>query len=142
MRTSPFLRAACAAALCTALGACEELPPAPGLPNAVPTATLYLTPVAPIYAGQTAVAFSAVGARDADGRVVSYVWNFGDGTPELATSETAVTHTFPDTPGRCLNMTYGVLLAVVDDKGERGFVSQAVTVTELPAPSSAECQGR
>jgi len=35
-----------------------------------------------------------------------------------------------------------VLLAVVDDKGERGFVSQPVTVTELPMPSSPECQGR
>ena len=131
-----------AGALLLALAACEELPPAPGLPNAVPTATLYLTPVAPIYAGQTAVAFSAVGARDADGRVVSYVWSFGDGTPEVATAEASVTHTFPDTPGRCLTMTYGVLLAVVDDQGERGFVSQAVNVTELPAPSSAECQGR
>jgi hypothetical protein len=35
-----------------------------------------------------------------------------------------------------------VLLAVVDDTGERGFVSRPVTVTELPVPSSAECQGR
>ncbi|HET9314316.1 MAG TPA: hypothetical protein VFQ51_01960 [Vicinamibacteria bacterium] len=49
---------------------------------------------------------------------------------------------FPDTPARCLNMTYGVLLAIVDDKGGRGFVTQNVTVTELPAPSAAECQAR
>ncbi|MET0554919.1 MAG: PKD domain-containing protein [Vicinamibacteria bacterium] len=142
MNTHCHLRAGCAAVLALTFAACEELPPAPGLPNAVPTATLYLTPVAPIYAGETPVAFSAVGARDTDGRVVSYVWNFGDGTPELATAEPAVTHTFPDTPGRCLDRTYGVLLAVVDDQGERGFVTQPVTVTELPAPSSAECQGR
>jgi hypothetical protein len=137
-----ILRILGAVALAALATACEELPPAPGLPNAVPTATLYLTPVAPIYAGQTTVAFSAVGARDADGRVVSYVWNFGDGTPEVATPDATVTHTFPDTPGRCLNVTYGVLLAVVDDQGERGFVSQPVTVTELPAPSSPECQAR
>jgi hypothetical protein len=142
MRRNVLRRAACATAAAALLTACEELPPAPGLPNALPTATLYLTPVAPIYAGQTTVAFSAVGARDADGRVVSYVWNFGDGTPEVATAETAVVHTFPDTAARCMNMTYGVLLAVVDDQGERGFVSQPVTVTELPAPSSSECQGR
>jgi hypothetical protein len=140
MRTNVLRAAVVAAAALVA--ACEELPPAPGLPNAVPTATLYLTPVAPIYAGQTTVAFSAVGARDADGRVVSYVWNFGDGTPEVTTAEATVLHTFPDTPGGCVNMTYGVLLAVVDDQGERGFVSQPVTVTELPAPSSAECQAR
>lgn len=142
MRRNVLRRAAGLAGALALLAACEELPPAPGLPNAPPTATLYLTPVAPIYAGQTTVAFSAVGARDTDGSVVSYVWNFGDGTPEVATADAAVIHTFPDTPVRCVNMTYGVLLAVVDDKGERGFVSQAVTVTELPSPSSAECQGR
>jgi hypothetical protein len=124
------------------LAACEDLPPAPGLPNAVPTATVYLTPVAPIYAGQTSVAFSAIGARDVDGKVMSFVWNFGDGTPEVATSDATVVHTFPDTPARCLNMTYGVLLAIVDDKGERGFASQNVNVTELPAPTAAECTGR
>jgi PKD repeat protein len=124
------------------LAGCEELPPAPGLANAPPTASVYLTPVAPIYAGQTPVSFSALGARDVDGRVMSFVWNFGDGTPEMTTTEATVVHTFPDTQARCLNMTYGVLLAVVDDKNERGFASQNVTVTELPAPTAAECQGR
>jgi hypothetical protein len=124
------------------LCSCEELPPAVGLANEPPTATVYLTPVAPIYAGQTPVAFSAIGARDVDGQVVSYVWNFGDGTPEVSTASGSVSHTFPDTAARCLNMTYGVLLAVVDDKGDRGFASQNVTVTELPAPTAAECQPR
>ena len=83
-----------------------------------------------------------MGARDVDGNVVSFVWNFGDGTPEVSTPEPSVQHVFPDTPARCLNMTYGVLLAIVDDKGGRGFVTQNVTVTELPAPSAAECQAR
>jgi hypothetical protein len=131
-----------ALAVAAMLSGCEELPPAPGLPNQPPTATVYMTPVAPIYAGQTPVAFSAVGARDVDGTVVSFVWNFGDGTPEVSTPEPSVRHVFPDTAARCLNMTYGVLLAIVDDKGGRGFVTQNVTVTELPAPSAAECQPR
>ena len=128
--------------LATVLAACEDLPPAPGLTNAPPTAAVYLTPVAPIYAGQTSVSFSALGARDPDGQVMSFVWNFGDGTPEVTTTDATVRHTFPDTQARCLNMTYGVLLAIVDDKGERGFASQNVTVTELPAPSAAECSPR
>jgi hypothetical protein len=121
---------------------CEDLPPAPDVPNQPPTASFYFTPVAPIWAGQTAVAFSAINARDPDGRVVSYVWNFGDGTPEQTTTEPSVRHVFPDTAARCLNMTYGVLLAVVDDKGERGAASLGVTVTEAPAPTAAECQAR
>ena len=128
--------------LAALLAACEDLPPAPGLANAPPTASVYLTPVAPIYAGQTAVAFTALGPRDIDGRVTSFVWSFGDGTPEVSTSDTTVVHVFPDTQARCLNMTYGVLLAIVDDKGERGFASQNVTVAELPAPSATECQPR
>ncbi|HET9314317.1 MAG TPA: PKD domain-containing protein [Vicinamibacteria bacterium] len=81
---------ALALASAAVLSGCEELPPAPGLPNQPPTATVYMTPVAPIYAGQTPVAFSAVGARDVDGSVVSFVWNFGDGTPEVSTPEPSV----------------------------------------------------
>jgi hypothetical protein len=57
MRTNVLRRAAGVTAALALVAACEELPPAPGLPNALPTATLYLTPVAPIYAGQTTVAF-------------------------------------------------------------------------------------
>lgn len=120
--------------------ACEELPPAPDVPNEPPSAAFYFTPMAPIYSGQTPVAFSAVGARDNDGQIVSYIWNFGDGTRVETTPGPSILHTFPDTAARCLNMTYGVLLTVVDDKGGQGFASLGVTVTELPAPTAQECQ--
>jgi hypothetical protein len=129
-------------ALAALLAGCEDLPPAPELPNQPPTASFYFTPVAPIWAGQTAVAFSAINARDPDGQVVSYVWNFGDGTPEQTTTGPSTTHTFPDTAARCMSVTYGVLLSVVDDKGGRGAASQGVTVVEAPAPTAAECQPR
>lgn len=118
---------------------CEELPPAPELPNTVPVASFFLTPVAPIYAGRSPVAFNAMGSRDDDGQIVAYVWNFGDGTPEETTTGSAIQHTFRDTGARCLNITYGVSLVVVDERGGRGVASQGVTVTQLPAPSSAEC---
>jgi hypothetical protein len=88
------------------------------------------------------VAFSALGTHDDDGQVVSYVWNFGDGTPEMTTPDPKVQHTFPDTAARCMTVTYGVMLVAVDDKGGRGVANQAVTVTEAPAPTSAECVGR
>lgn len=126
--------------LIVGLQGCEELPEAPTLPNTLPTATFFLTPIAPIYAGQTGVRFNAVGSRDTDGQVVSYVWNFADGTGEQTTAEPAVTHVFTDTGARCLNITYGVSLTVVDDRGGRSVFSQAVTVTELPAPNALECQ--
>lgn len=126
-------------ALALALAGCEKLPAAPVAPNLPPTSSFYYTPVAPIYAGQTPVAFSAVGSRDDDGHIASFVWNFGDGTPEQTTTSADVVHVFPDTGSRCLDITYGVSLQVVDEQGERGVASQAVKVTELPAPTSQEC---
>ena len=120
---------------------CEKLPAAPELPNQIPVATFAYTPVAPIYAGNTAVAFSALGTHDGDGQIVSYVWNFGDGTPEETTPEPSFRHTFPDTPSRCMTVTYGVMLVAVDDRGGRGVATQSVTVTELPAPNAPECVG-
>jgi PKD repeat protein len=130
---------ALASSLALALAGCEELPPAPVAPNLPPTSTFYYTPVAPIYAGQTAVAFSAAGSRDDDGHIAAFVWNFGDGTPEQTTTTADVVHIFPDTGSRCLDITYGVSLQVVDEQGDRGVASQAVTVTELPAPTSQAC---
>jgi hypothetical protein len=125
--------------LASSLG-CEKLPAAPEVPNAMPTSTFFFTPVAPIYAGSTPVSFSAMGARDQDGQIASYVWDFGDGTPEDTTSVPSVVHVFPDTASRCMTVTYGVSLVVVDDKGGRGVASLPVTVTELPAPTAQECQ--
>jgi hypothetical protein len=122
--------------------ACEELPAAPEPANVPPSSVFFFTPVAPIYAGATTVAFNASGARDPDGQIVSYVWNFGDGTPEETTASPSHAHTFPDTASRCLNVTYGVSLTVVDERGGRGVASLPVTVTELPAPTAQECQPR
>lgn len=124
----------------TAAAACEKLPAAPELPNELPSAAFFLTPVAPIYAGRTSVLFNAMGSRDMDGRIVSYIWNFGDGTREETTTASNIEHVFPDTSARCLTVTYGASLVVVDDKGGRGVAAQAVTVTELPAPTAAECR--
>jgi PKD repeat protein len=121
---------------------CEKLPAAPDLPNELPVATFAYTPVAPIYAGTTPVAFNALGTHDDDGQVVSYVWNFGDGTPEQTTQSPTFQHTFPDTAARCITVTYGVILVAVDDKEGRGVATQNVTVTELPSPTSQECVGR
>jgi len=131
-----------APALALALPACEELPAAPTAPNLLPASTFFFTPVAPIYAGQTPVGFNAMGSHDTDGHIASYVWNFGDGTPEETTTTAQIAHVFPDTPSRCMEVTYGVSLQVVDELGGRGVASQPVRVTELPAPTAQECQPR
>lgn len=104
--------------------ACEDLP------NVPPAAAFIFSPVSPIVAGSTAVVFNASGSLDADGRIVSYVWDFGDGTPSQTDPGPVATHVFPDRPSTCVQFVYAVLLAVVDDKGDRDTASQNVTVTE------------
>jgi PKD repeat protein len=136
MRKLALVGLVLAAPVVLATSACEDLPAAPNVP---PTATFIYNPVSPITAGETPVTFNAVGSRDSDGNVASYVWNFGDNTPEVSTDNPTLVHVFPDTAARCVEITYAVLLTVVDDKGERGVASQQVKVIEAPVPGSAAC---
>lgn len=116
---------------------CEDLPAAPNIP---PTASFIYNPVSPIIAGDTAVTFNAVGSRDSDGTIDSYNWSWGDGTPDQSTTSPTIVHVFADTPVRCVDVTYAVLLTVVDDKGASGSASQQVKVTEVPLTGSAGCR--
>ena len=118
---------------------CEKLP---AIPNVPPIASFVYSPVSPINAGQTVVTFIASGSTDADGQIVSYTWNFGDGSPEETRTTPTITHLFPDTPATCLEIVYTVLLTVTDDKGAKSSASQTARVTELPAPTSVECTRR
>jgi microbial collagenase len=107
---------------------CEDLP------NLAPTASFVYSPVAPIVAGETVVSFNASASQDSDGRITSYVWNFGDGTPEVTNAGAATTHVFP--VRGCQEAIYTVLLTVTDDTGLSGFASQTVQV--LP-PGPPQC---
>ncbi len=122
------------------VAACQQLPAAPEV-NKPPTASFFFTPISPIYAGSTPVTFNASGSRDDDGRVVSYTWNFGDGSAPQTTDSPLLNHVFPDTPATCVIITYGVSLTVTDDKGATDLTSLPVAVTELPVPTSPECKG-
>ncbi|MGY1693261.1 PKD domain-containing protein, partial [Geodermatophilus sp. SYSU D01105] len=64
-------------------------------------------------------------SADADGRVASYAWEFGDGG--TGTGATA-SHTYAAAG------TYQVKLTVTDEKGATGTVTRAVTVTAPQPP--------
>jgi PKD domain len=107
--------------------ACENLPEAPNIP---PTAAFIYNPVSPIIAAATPVSFNAVGSKDSDGTIVTYTWSWGDGTSPTSASSPTALHVFADTPTRCTDVTYAVLLTVTDDAGDSSSISQQVRVTQ------------
>ena len=86
-------------------------------PNQLPTAAFTAT-TSPL-----AVAVNGATSVDADGTIVSYGWDFGDG--QTATGVTA-TNTYA-TAG-----TYTVTLTVTDNQGATGSTSQSVIVPAVP----------
>ncbi len=88
--------------------------------NALPVAALTLTPssgVAPV-----TITANASGSSDLDGTIVSYTFNFGDGT--IVGPQAAATATRVYGAG-----SYTVSVVVVDNQGASATVSQTVTVT-------------
>jgi PKD repeat protein len=86
--------------------------------KARPIATFIFTPTNP-NAGQV-VSFDASTSTDADGTIILYQWNFGDGTP-VATG-LVVTHSYA-APG-----VYPVTLTVTDNDTEFDVTTQGVPV--------------
>jgi PKD repeat protein len=90
-----------------------------------PIASFTYSPTEPLV-NETMV-FDASGSSDADGTIVSYVWDFGDDTVENHTDST-VTHVYTSAG------TYNVTLTVTDDDGLFSSFSDVVKVRVLGAP--------
>ncbi len=84
----------------------------PGLPFAAETVTFTDTSI------------------DLDGSVVQRHWTFGDGSPNVTTTDAVVTHTYMD------DGTYQVTLTVTDDDGNTGTATKPITVLNTP-PTAA-----
>jgi PKD repeat protein len=87
--------------------------------NAAPTASFTVSPSSPV--ATTPVFFNASASTPAQGRtLVSYQWEFGDGTPGGSGVQTSHAYAFPG--------TYTVTLTVTDDVGRTGVTTRTVTV--------------
>jgi peptidoglycan/xylan/chitin deacetylase (PgdA/CDA1 family) len=98
----------------------EDRSSCPGdCPDKPPVASFTYLPDKPL-AGEK-VRLDASNSKDPDGRIMSYLWDYGDGTGEGTTSP-VVEHTFK-TPGE-----YKVTLMVTDNDGQTGTVTSTITV--------------
>jgi hypothetical protein len=101
-------------------------------PNQPPTAS-FTTDATPGYA-ERPVSFDATASSDPDGQIVSYEWDFGDGSPTKTTTTPTVSHTYvPDPPQ---DTVYSATLRVTDDKGATGDTKRSVPVNEFLPPDS------
>jgi PKD repeat protein len=78
------------------------------------------------------VVFSSAGSLDPDGTIVSYDWDFGDGSSGTGA---APQHAYQ------ADGTFTVLLTVTDDGGATGSASTTATITPAPIPPSADAGG-
>ncbi len=93
--------------------------------NKPPTAAFVYSPLSPTV-GET-VYFNASESADGDGMIVSYEWDFGDGS---SASGQKASHVFSK------EGSYKVMLVVIDNDGAKGAASQTVAVSKL-SPSVA-----
>lgn len=99
--------------------------PAPVVPEPTPTPNLMPQAVASadVYAGKAPlrVNFDSSGSADPDGTIISYYWDFMDGS---TSTDANPSHRFTD-PG-----SYAVTLTVTDDQGMSASNSITITVTK------------
>ena len=97
-----------------------SFPPPPPPPNNPPIAE-----VNGPYSGEvgSSVSFSSAGSSDSDGSIVSYSWNFGDGS--ISSSENP-THTFQNTG------TFTIILEITDDDGATDSDSSSCSIESAP----------
>lgn len=91
--------------------------------NAAPTATFTATPVSGT--SPLTVAFNAAGASDSDGSIVTYAWDFGDGT---SGSGVTTSHTYSGDPA-----AFNARLTVTDDDGATATANMVITLEAPPA---------
>lgn len=94
-------------------------------PNGTPVPSFTYAPSAPL--AKSDVTFDGSLSTDSDGRIVSYAWNFGDGSQG---SGPVVKHEFAQAG------SYTVTLTVTDDRNQSASISKSVTVVLTPAPKA------
>jgi PKD repeat protein len=91
--------------------------------NSKPVADFVFSPLEP-KSGET-VYFNASTSYDSDGQIVSYIWDFGDGTSD---SGVTTSHTYTVSATR----SFVVVLKVVDDGGAESAKAKNIEIKAVP----------
>jgi PKD repeat protein len=94
-------------------------------PNGTPVPSFTYAPSAPLT--RVDVTFDATLSSDSDGRIVNYLWNFGDGSTD---DGMVVKHEFKSLG------TFVVTLTVTDDRGQSASLSKSVSVAATSEPKA------
>ncbi|MCU0249434.1 MAG: PKD domain-containing protein [Vicinamibacterales bacterium] len=94
-------------------------------PNGTPVPAFTYSPSSPLT--QADVTFDGSLSTDSDGRIVSYAWNFGDGSRG---SGAVVKHDYSNAG------SYTVTLTVTDDRNQSASLSKSVSVGLAAAPQA------
>jgi len=94
-------------------------------PNGTPVAAFVFSPSSPL--SKSDVTFDASSSSDSDGRIVSYAWNFGDGSQG---SGVLVKHAY------AVDGSYTATLTVTDDRGQSASLSKSVSVFSTSSPKA------
>jgi PKD repeat protein len=95
--------------------------------NQSPVASFFYTPSNPVV--NQVIQFNATESHDPDGTIVSYQWDFGDGTPGAV--GVLVDHHFSS------KGTYTVYLRVTDNSGNTDSASQTISVSDNQSPTAS-----
>jgi len=90
------------------------------IPSPPPVAIFSYTPETP-YVTET-VTFDASASYDSDGVIISYMWDFGDGSPPVTETDPITTHSY-NYPGN-----YTVTLTVTDNDLQTGSATKTIRV--------------
>ncbi len=96
------------------------------IPNDSPVAS-FTESAETVYTGEI-IDFDASESHDPDGTIISYHWDFGDGTTATGVS---ISHSYSESG------TYTVTLSVTDDDGETGIANATKTVLAEPVPNQS-----
>jgi PKD repeat protein len=93
-----------------------------------PVAKITITAGNPYGSAPLEMTFDISGSFDPDGEIVSFTFNFGDGSEPIAGADLAqpITHTFT------ASGQYFVTLTVVDNVGKKALTQLMIVVTEPP----------